>query len=363
MHAQKQNKMDIYSFICSKAVAEHCRSIGKTWNTLEMAVIIDRSNRTIADKHAAWMEMVEDYPDMPAMPNYHEVQFESVHAMIRERIAYEKQAIAWFKTPENGVYYNCRCNYKGGDAFDNDPFTTFEKALADLNEKWTESEVSNFCFQRIIVDDRESRLYADTDYAGNLYRIDAYAPDEVYEKWFPSFTRDNWESGINLKWHGFEFAELFFIDIPIPFKRGDILMSNGWGRPEIFVLVENNDDLKSQEWYARSLRGEISDGTDMQSWGFFVYETGSLYHEHIGSYDEFEYYEGELKGKDRLLYYVSLFLRDELALDGLLTMHGRLIAEQLLDNNFPIGSHNSWYLEPLLYENRNKKKRKAEKQQ
>ena len=37
--------MDIDSFIRSNAVAEHCRNIGKTWNTLEMAVIIDRSSK------------------------------------------------------------------------------------------------------------------------------------------------------------------------------------------------------------------------------------------------------------------------------------------------------------------------------
>jgi len=98
--------MDIYSFIRSKDVATHCRNIGKTWNTCEMAVIIDRSNLTIADKHAAWLELIEHYPDMPAiMPNYHEANFDSVHKMIAERIDYDQHAIKWFKTPENGACY------------------------------------------------------------------------------------------------------------------------------------------------------------------------------------------------------------------------------------------------------------------
>ena len=48
--------MGIYSFIRSPDVAAHCRAIGKTWNTYEMAVIIGRSNRTREDRHEAWRE-------------------------------------------------------------------------------------------------------------------------------------------------------------------------------------------------------------------------------------------------------------------------------------------------------------------
>src|SRR5215469_11612564 len=102
---EKGEIMDIYNFIRSNAVAEHCRNIGKTWNTCEMAVIIDRSNRTIAEKHAAWKELIEHYPDMPAMPNYHDVHFDSVHKMIAERIDFDQRVIEWFKTPKNGAIY------------------------------------------------------------------------------------------------------------------------------------------------------------------------------------------------------------------------------------------------------------------
>lgn len=340
--------MDIYSFISSKAVAEHCRSIGKTWNTLEMAVIIDRSRRTIADIHAAWMELVEDYPDMPAMPNYHNVQFDSVHTMLTERIAYEKQAIEWFKTAENGVFYTYQLEDWNSDSH---PFTTFEKALANLKDSYTQSEAPNFRVNRVIADaDGNSGIDSSCDYNGDMYYIHCWGDDETYTKWFPNFKKRRYKTGV-LDWYGFEFDELFFIDIPLPFKRGDILKSTGGILPDIFVLMEDSEVSRQSEWYVRGLRGEGADGSDMQSWAFFVDDTGTLFREHIGPYDGFEYYKDKLEGKDRLLYYVSLFLRDELELVGLLTMQGRLIAEQLLDSNFKFGMHNSHILEHLIYEN------------
>ena len=67
--------MNIYSFIRSKDVAAYCREIGKTWNTYEMAVIIGRSHRTIAEKHEAWRELIKSYPDMPTPKN----RYKSIH--------------------------------------------------------------------------------------------------------------------------------------------------------------------------------------------------------------------------------------------------------------------------------------------
>ena len=48
--------MDIYSFIDSMEIAEHCRSIGQTWMPLEMAAIKTGSWKVNDDM--AWMSCI-----------------------------------------------------------------------------------------------------------------------------------------------------------------------------------------------------------------------------------------------------------------------------------------------------------------
>ena len=57
--------MDIYSFLNSKDIAEHCRRLQKTWTPLQMALIISRSVRPVPDKHRAWRELISDCTDIP----------------------------------------------------------------------------------------------------------------------------------------------------------------------------------------------------------------------------------------------------------------------------------------------------------
>ena len=112
----ENSTLDIYSFISSNDVATHCRNIGQKWNTLEMAVIIDRcETRAIADKHAAWQELIDYYPDMPAMPNYSKTHFDSIHKVIAKRIEHEQKIIEQFKMPESGAIYTYDIqNYPSG---------------------------------------------------------------------------------------------------------------------------------------------------------------------------------------------------------------------------------------------------------
>ena len=364
----EKNPIDIYSFIRSKAVADHCCSIGKTWNTLEMAVIIDRCRtRTIDDKHAAWQELIDYYPDMPSMPNYHDVQFDSVHKVIAERIEYERQAIKWFKTPENGVTYTY-----GPHSWGTPQFTTFEKALENLNEKWlrdkkldpyfvkqiathltagrSKSGVPYIQFEKKTPDDidRWCSLSANVDGDGNMYAIWASADGEIEAKWLPKVSRSKLKSGldgINL----FDFASVFFIDLPTPFKVGDLLTYPTGGIQTIFIL---DWFMPDDDRHERSLKGVCADGSDMGGNGLLVNDAGHLYWDHVGDYDSYEYYADELKGKDILLYYVSLYQAGKIRLVELLNRQCRNIMEVPLSNNFGLSDHDCSISPGLLYENR-----------
>ncbi len=71
----------------------------------------------------------------------------------------------------------------------------------------------------------------------------------------------------------------------------------------------------------------------------FVSNSGVLYHDHSWPSDSFELYRGELTGNNRLLHYVSLYLKDELCLPELLTMQCRIMLEHQLNSNLRYDTH------------------------
>ena len=248
--------MDIYSFIRSNDVAEYCRKIGKQWDTIEMAVIIDRSGRPMAERHAAWQELIDNYPDMPSpsMPCY-------VHETI--------------------LYNELR------------PFDSIHEKLAE------------------IIDSQREQVKSD--------------PSEDNEhKFYGSVLRG------------------YYVDIPTPYKKGDILTIKD-GR--IFVLDSLQHDVvrfKDTECFLGSFGG----------WGYFVGDDGMLYGDHVRDRDVIEYYHGKLEGNNRLYHYVNLYLNEEIGLVGILTMQCRILAEHQLNEVFPIDSHGCYIPEPLRSENR-----------
>ena len=45
--------MNIYDYFHSNDIAEHCKKIGHVFSPLDMAVIIEKSDKPIRKKHAA----------------------------------------------------------------------------------------------------------------------------------------------------------------------------------------------------------------------------------------------------------------------------------------------------------------------
>ncbi len=57
--------MNIYKFIESKDIREHCRKLGHRFNTVESAYLVWQNRFTsLAEKHAAWREIIGTMPDM-----------------------------------------------------------------------------------------------------------------------------------------------------------------------------------------------------------------------------------------------------------------------------------------------------------
>jgi hypothetical protein len=101
----RSDEMDIYSFINSRDVAEHCRSLQKEWNTFEMAVIIGRSSRPLQEKHEAYRELIKNYPDMPTPKAFFHESRPSLHKELEKIIDYYDRLYEIFNTAEQGAAY------------------------------------------------------------------------------------------------------------------------------------------------------------------------------------------------------------------------------------------------------------------
>ena len=81
--------MDIYSFIASKDIADHCRKIEHQFTPLEQAVLVNLSEKTIREKHEAFLWLVENTPDCEVPERMNCKYFESLHAL-RQYLQEEK---------------------------------------------------------------------------------------------------------------------------------------------------------------------------------------------------------------------------------------------------------------------------------
>lgn len=340
--------MDIYSFINSPDVAAYCREINKVWNPFEMAVIISSSSRPMADKHTAWREIISSYPDMPTPKNMHYNSYISLHQKLAEVIDYEERLLALIKKPEPGAVYIHKVWRHKECRYSDTIFTSYDKTLADAKDSWERDESGEIRIEKTFVDDADSnkgKMEIIIDYDGVPYWISAYGNNAGL---FPDIDFKNLLKYLN---------DSFYVDIPVPFKHGDILsLRDSHGRrdkiddDDIFVL--DSVDRDDQEIQARRLRGEMSDGTDLMGSGYFVDDDGLLSWGHAEGYDCYEYYRGKLTGKAKILHYVNLFINKKIMLPELLAMQCRIIMEHKLDSSFPVKSYGCYIPENLLAENR-----------
>ena len=346
--------MDIYNFIRSKDVADYCRSMGKIWNTCEMAIIVARSDRMRGDKYQAWMTLINEYPDIPAIKKNNCIEFDSIHEKLKKIIRHEKYLDECLENPEPNTSYRYKVWWNRKEQYSDTVFSTYEKALEDLHESWEADEAQMVTIEKNYHDFDEKRpvnnITARIDYNGNLYGLYASINEDVFQTIFPGF-EDDTESCL---------SDGFYVDIPTSFKRGDILIRTSiyLDEPEVFVLDKLDRD--DPRYFERCINGESGDGWGLTGWGYFITGNGVLYGDHVHDHDSFMYFEGKLDRNERLLHYVSLFVKDEIALPELLTMQCRIVAEHMMNNDLRIDTHGCHIPESLLVENRLTEKDKKE---
>ncbi|MDR2572365.1 MAG: hypothetical protein LBD23_18995 [Oscillospiraceae bacterium] len=306
--------MNIYDYFSSLDIVNHCKEIGHVFTSLEMTVIIDISDRTIEEKHAAWHEIIADYPDMPIPEsNGFDKGHDSLHEYLKEYMAHTKKQINDFMTPRKDEVYHFSTFRKIGlydsdDKDDNGLYTTFEKVWENLQEweneyscAWKDGYRAVVKKQKIDADEYHASVEIDS----NMQLL------SIYYKY---------DSG--LSW-GMNSLDEICIYIPTPFELGDILIDK-IGKP--FVLT---DLLYWFDNYKNSPNGYC--GWDMQAQGYFFHK-GKFEWDHGFQINELRYFSGELEGQDRFLVHVGKFLKKDInCLHCLIGAHEKYALELRLD--------------------------------
>lgn len=97
--------LDIYSFLRSQDVADYCQQIGHIFNPLEMAIIINRSEKTLIEKMFAWQILIDYYPDMPLHKSVPFKVKTGLHDYLRALIMFYRNKIKDFRRKEADAKY------------------------------------------------------------------------------------------------------------------------------------------------------------------------------------------------------------------------------------------------------------------
>jgi len=258
--------MNIYSYLCSPDIAAHCEKIGHVFNPLEMAVIVDMSNKTMREKHSAWREIIADYPDMPIRASKCFRARDSLHEYLLELIEYEESALSEFYDSNYGNTFVYRPSLVFSDKSSSDnmySYTTAEEAWKAIR-----ANIDDFQFKEAITHARICRDYVLEEYSGTYFCV----PDEVWLNSTGDILMCNVEvEGYLNKPDG---LNTIFIHIPMPFEKGDLV--EFVGDPDDNGPCVLRDLPHWQQNYEKRLSGEMSDGSDMIAWIYFMDDEGQL---------------------------------------------------------------------------------------
>lgn len=320
---EKEEINDDYNLINSKAIADYCRSIKHKFNTEELAVLIYRNHRmSIENKIEKYNDLIKNYPDMEVIEKIDCKHYDSVKAMIKEEI--QRLHILYKKLTQeddNCIYTWTEYN-KSTLTFDyrNDiahTAKTYKNVFKDVQNYIKEyDDTISFRITKKYFDKRKKEIFAEFN------------------------VKDRKAILIDIK----EICDCFldidqiFLNIPTPFKKGDILVANSnslknYGDyDDVFVLdylCTWKENLKEQ-----LLKGNY-DSSDMVGYGYYLYgeDSTEFVRDNKWDYDSFEYYDGRFTGNYRILKDISSFIKGKIELE--LFVHSYDIYKTEFKNRMP----------------------------
>jgi len=307
--------MDTYNLINSKAIQEHCRKINHQFNTLELAVLIYRNKRmSINEKISAYKELITDYPDMKLIKKYRPENYDTVKEMVQGEIERIENLVNILKTDEQDVIYTynyyCKNIYDNGIIEGKNEYRDVYKTLKEVKdviqkdiEEDEEKEILSFAIRKRKISNTKNEYEIRAEYLldenRNLKLVNIYDFESEYLD-----------------------ISMICLNIPTPFKEGDLLISTSDTPFSEGYVLDNKrftfvlDNLITwRDNFQEALDRGSYDSSDMEGTGYSVTDEGRLYLDNIFDYDGWEFFDGELKGNERILRAVSNLIKGEISID------------------------------------------------
>lgn len=317
-----ERMMNIYKYIRSKDVREYNEKIGHKFTATESAFLVWLNYEiTLKEKHDAWREIMREMPDEEVPKRVNADYAPSLFALLNKFIEADNRLIDEFYKKDERTVYSYRYICKGDSSFGED----FGRIYSDLGyiqgELRKDSDLGIICveYTKKYISSHYRKIMLKTDGSGNVTSVDG-----------------DFIQGLDLSLKKDEFFEGLWIDVPTPFRKGDIVCSrktpfgyNIYSDSKPFVLLslanwsakdaeERGEKLseKDKAWKDKHLKylKEYGDITDMTACGYFLSSdyndrfTGEFYNEVMHDYVDLEYYLGNFNGGERVLLPIKHFL-------------------------------------------------------
>ena len=327
--------MDIYKYIPSKDIREYLQKIGYEFSALQAAYIIwNNKNITLNEKHIAFAKLIDEYPDEEIKGRMNTKPRKSLHAFLDECMTIpDFEYGAFFDNEAKNAVYRYRFYCKGDcgwcENFEH-VFQTYEDVEKALQED-ADLPIEKIQVKKSYFDKQRPDMTITQNKNGDITELDCsktWAIEDVFLG--------------------------YWIDIPLPFKRGDILVQkrslydyltqdeepfvlyacHNWRAEDykkngVKLSIEKVENINRR--YARYK--ENGDFTDTFPCGYvlsngFAKGANKIYRDVIDGIDvlSLEYYRGELTGGNRLLSLLSKRIKGEI--DDELFAHGHFLISQ-----------------------------------
>ena len=318
--------MNIYKYIRSKDVREYNEKIKRKFTATESAFLVWLNYEiTLKEKHDAWREIMRDIKDEEVPKRVNADYAPSLFALLNKFINTDNRLIEEFYKKDERTVYSYRYICKGDSSFGED----FGRIYSDLGyiqrELRKDADLGIICveYTKNYISSHYRKITLKTDGCGNVTSVDG-----------------DFIQGIDLSLKKDEFFEGLWIDVPTPFRKGDIVCSrktpfgyNIYSDSKPFVLLslanwsadqaeKRGEKLseKDKAWKDKHLKylKEYGDITDMTASGYFLSSDcndrfiGGFYNEVMHDYVDLEYYRGDFNGGERVLLPIKYFLNGDI---------------------------------------------------
>ncbi len=321
-----ERMMNIYKYIRSKDVRDYNEKIGHKFTATESAFLVWLNYEiTLKEKHDAWREIMREMPDeeVPKRSTDYET---SLFTLLKKFIETDNTLIDEFYKKDNQSVYSYSYICKGDSSFDRGDFNDIYSDLGYIQgelRKYDDLDIVRVKYIKKYLSSHSRSITLETDGSGNVMSVDG-----------------DFIQGIDLSLKKDEFFEGLWIDVPTPFRKGDIVCSKKtpfghylFSDSQPFVLLslanwsakeagEHGEKLskKDKAWKDKHLKRlkEHGDISDMTACGYFLNTdrrdryTGEFYSEVMHDYVDLEYYRGEFNGGARVLLPIKFFLSDDI---------------------------------------------------